>query len=112
MEEEFLVYNKLIEKLSKAETDLKLNPVNILPTVVQTISLTEKYVKASGEHKKKIVYSVIERLMENIEVNDKELVVQFLTNTMDSFINTAVSVFKGEYSFKFKRNLKDCFVCK
>jgi hypothetical protein len=112
MNQEELVYTKLIEKLSKSETNIKLNPANILPTVAQTISLTEKYIKAPGEHKKKIVYSVITKLMENVDIADKEMVTQFLTYTLDSFINTCVSVFNGTYSFKFKHNLKDCFICK
>lgn len=112
MSEEDLVYTKLIEKLGESESNIKLNPANILPTVAQTISLTEKYVKASGDHKKKIVYSVITKLMENVDIVDKEMVTQFLTNSLDSFINTCVSVFNGSYSFKFKHTLKDCFICK
>lgn len=112
---EDLVYNKLVDKLSKTGNEVTVNPVNILPMVVQTISLTEKYVNESGEQKKEIVYNVLNKLLENVEVNDKEEVLKFLTNSLSVFIDTTVNVFKGSYSFKYKpefcRKLKELFSC-
>lgn len=112
---EAVVYSKLVDKLSKTGNDITVNPVNILPMVVQTMSLTEKYVKETGEQKKEIVFNVLNKLLENVEVNDKEEVLKFLTNSLSTFIDTTVNVFRGNYSFKYKpefcRKLKELFSC-
>jgi len=112
MEREELVYKQLMNRLGEDVSSLKLNPVNILPIVANTVSLTEKYVVAPGEEKKKVVYSVVTKLMENVEVNDKELVLNFLTNQFSNFIDTLVGMSNGTYKMNYAfAHLKQKFNC-
>lgn len=111
------VCDQLIRNLSDSSDTLKINPSNILPIAVNSVRLVEKYSNATGDLKKSIVYNVLTKLMENCEVNDKENVLLFLTNTLDNFINMSVSMMNGEMKFDYKmsrlgKKLKDFFLCK
>jgi hypothetical protein len=55
--------------------------------------------------------------MGNCNINDKENVVLFLSNTLSKFIDMTVSMMNGEYKFDYKmskvgKKLKDFFLCR
>ena len=106
-----LVYNKLVHSITSDGQQINVNPINILPTVVKSVSLVEKYYKGDGSEKKKIVYSVIDKLLENQNVSNKDMVVSFLATSLSTLIDTTVSVFNGEMTFKYKRRFLDFFPC-
>ncbi len=117
MEVENTVYTQLIQNLSDSSNNLTINPSNILPITVNSIRLVEKYSNAEGSVKKQIVYNVLDKLMGNCNVNDKENVLLFLSNTLTNFIDITVSMMKGEYKFDYKmskvgKKLKDFFLCR
>lgn len=114
------VYIKLINKIEANSKNVQVNPANIVPITIQTMSLINKYADANtpGEDKKKICHTVIEKLMSNAEVNDKELVVSFLANTLNTLIDSVIDITKGRYKFNYTclskvgKKMKDFFLCK
>jgi hypothetical protein len=100
-DQEELVYNSLLRRIDEDANSLKVNPNNIVPLVANTVSLTDKFIVAPGEEKKKIVGNVVGFLFENVQVNDKQVVVQFLTTQLSSLIDTLVSVANGEYKMNY-----------
>ncbi len=114
------VYDKLINKIGENSKDVQVNPANIVPITIQTMSLINKYTDlgTSGADKKKICYTVIDKLMANVEVNDKDLVVSFVANTLNVLIDSVIDITKGKYKFNYTclskagKNIEDFFLCK
>ncbi len=114
------VYTQLINKIEANSKDIQVNPVNIIPITIQTMSLINKYTDSntSGDDKKKICHTVLDKLMANVEINDKELVMSFLTNTLNTFIDSVIDISKGKYKFNYTcfskagKKIKDFFLCK
>lgn len=112
-DQESLVYNSLLKRIDEDANSLRVNPNNIVPLVANTVSLTEKFVQAPGSEKKQIVGNVIGYLFQNVQVNDKEVVVNFVSTQLSSLIDTLVSMANGEFkmhyeAYHFMQNLCSC----
>ncbi len=107
------VYSNLVSRLGQDLQEVKVNPANILPIVANTVSLVEKYSSAVGEEKKIVATHVISKLLENVQINDREYVSTFLTNQLSVTIDALVSMAKGEFKTNYEARhffeKLDCF---
>lgn len=99
---EELVYANLVSRIGSDLQEVKVNPANILPIVANTVSLVEKYSTAVGEEKKVVATHVISKLLDNVQINDKEFVATFLANQLSVVIDTLVSMAKGEFKMNYE----------
>ncbi len=95
------VYSNLVARIGSDLQEVKVNPANILPIVANTVSLVEKYSTAVGEEKKVVATHVISKLLENVQINDREYVATFLANQLSTTIDTLVSMANGEFKMNY-----------
>lgn len=107
MSSEEKVLNKLLDSF---EPNMKIDPVSIIPIVIRTIEVVDKYVKGSGEDKKKVCYSVLEKLLQHYQINDKDMVMSFLATQLFIFIDQVIKISRGEYNINsFFQKIKRSF---
>lgn len=99
--EEDIILQRLLSRIGEDTNTLRVNPTNVLPILANTVSLTEKYLTAPGPEKKQVVRNVMTKLFENVEVNDKEVVTQFLTNQANNVIDLIVAVANGQFKMNY-----------
>jgi hypothetical protein len=117
------IYNKLIQEIQSETSNLvhgtAINPGNIIEIVLTAISLVNKYVHDTMDNKKAVLGSVLDNLLNNtpgVQVNDRTLVEQFITNYLYSFLEGLQGIVSGKYNIKAefvkcKQKIRDFFLC-
>lgn len=94
------VYTKVISELERNYSEIVVTPSTIIPFTIRIMSLLDKYTTETGENKRKILYAILDKVLQDFEVRDRQVVQDFLANTLPFLIDNVIYVSKNIKGFK------------
>lgn len=102
------VYQELSEWRSREQD--RLSPENLIRLATCVIPLVQRVVKGTGEEKKEVALAVIQKVITESNVENKELLVSICNTTLPVAIDTMISIAKGRIDLS-KGVKGTCFSC-
>jgi hypothetical protein len=111
-----------LTKLLNDNSLTTVNPGNIINVCVLAIQVVDQYVSGTGEEKKNACKMLIEKVTGTLDIHDPELVNNFLSQSLNKFIDVIIDVSRGNYKINVKEQTTKCkslgqkikmaFICK